>query len=166
MRRGERGQAALLLVLGVLVVTTSGALALHHTLLRDVALEGEALRGARADLAADAVLAWFLLEGGALLTEERTDGSLEAPGGIFVPGPGAREEGTVVFRRLGPLPEGGGWMWKVTLQVRHRVLAGNRTVAVSAQEREAYVSRAAPAPPVLRAWRAVRRDISSKRGLE
>jgi hypothetical protein len=147
----ERGQGALLLVAGALALATAPALALQRTVARELAMEGEALRGARADLAADSVLDWFLSEGWTALDACPQEGGADAPDGIFRPGPGTREGGSVHWRRLGSLPEQAGSLYRVRVRAFHRVPAGTFV-----QEREAYFVQSPGCPPVFRAWRILR----------
>lgn len=156
MRRGEAGQAALLLGAAVLALAAATGLAAHRVLARELAVEGEVLRGTRASLAADSVLAWFLARGYGVLDGDPPEGAVQAPADLFEPGDGAREEGSVAFLRLGPLPGGRGALWKLTVRARHEVTAGGRPGPAYEQAREAYAARDGAGPPELRAWRILR----------
>lgn len=154
MRRRERGSALLLCAFALLAVGAASTFALHRSVLREWALEGDALQGDRAALAADDALAWFL----ATWTAPAAGGDvlLAVPDEVYPEGP--RRSGTVQVRYLGGRPVGPGEpaqvdAWKVTVTGRLH-LGGTWH-----QVREAYVltPRGAPgAPPVLAAWRIVR----------
>lgn len=152
------------MVAALLVLATVPAVLAHRAVLREWALEGEALLGNQASLAADSSLAWCL---GAGWTPEPPDGAgdraealLTVPGSVLPGDRTVRTDGEIRVRFLGPWPGDPGLeAWKLTVRGRVRVLAGGRPVRTFLQVREAWVTtpKATPgAGPVLRAWRIVR----------
>jgi len=166
MSRGERGSVTLLLAFSVLALATVAVFALHRNLLREWAMEGDALQGARAGLAADAALAWFLAEwttpAPGLPGGLQPDLVLAVPAGVLPEAPPWRVEGDVRVRFLGELPgapDPGLDAWRLTLQGRVQVRSGGRIQGTYTQTRQAYVVTprgGAGARPALRAWRVVR----------
>ena len=165
----QRGTVTLLLAFAVLTLSTVAVYALHRNLLREWAMEGQALQGARAGLAADTALAWFLAEWTTPEPEARGQGwaetRLAVPPGVLAgaaPAP-LVVDGEVRVRFLGPLPtsldpEGTLEAWRVTVRGRLQVPGAGRGGNYQ-QTRQAYVVTArgqAGARPVLRAWRVVR----------
>ena len=147
----------LLLAFAILTMITVPALVVQAALVREGRIEGDALLGSRAELAADSTLRWFLAEG---WRPGLAEGSVQAPD-TLLPGEGAfQPQGELRVRHLGPSsrwPEADAW--KVTARGQVRVLAGDRAVRTFTQTREAYVTTVRGtegAPPVLRAWRIVR----------
>ncbi|BDU73365.1 hypothetical protein [Mesoterricola silvestris] len=152
-----RGGAALLLVLGILTLCAAVAWMAHRAVLREQAVEGEALQGARAALAADSALAWFLEEGWrdvpALLDSGDGRGREEVlgvPARVLPREPA--QSGEVRVRDLGPSSRWpGSRVWRLTVVGR---VTGPRPFV---QTREVYVSVAeGRGPPIKRAWRIVR----------
>ena len=159
-RASERGGAVLLLVLAALAWAAAGAFGAHRLVLRGWTLEGDALLGDRAALAADSALAWALAGAGPALA-----GGDEAPGGpsetvlavpawVLGPEPGLGLAGEVRIRRLGPGPAPGLW-WRLTVEGRVAVPA-TRPVRTFRQIREAYGCTPPGGTPAVRAWRIVR----------
>ena len=161
MTSGERGSATVLLAFAILALATVALFSVHRSVLREWAMEGDALQGARAGLAADAALAWFL-----------ADWTSPAPGGtpppetvLRVPASALPDlaplgvEGEVRVRFLGALPgaQDPAWdVWRLLIQGRLVVRSGGRARAAFTQRRQAYVitpQGSAGAAPVLRAWR-------------
>jgi len=160
----DRGSAPLLLVFAMLAIATVPAVLVHRAVMREFSLEGEALMGTRAGLAADSSLAWVLSAGWTPDPPDgeggRRDSVVSVPGSVL-PGEGAiHEDGEIQARFLGPWPGDPGLeAWKLTVRGRVRVMAGGRPVRTFLQVREAWVTTAKAAPgasPVLRAWRIAR----------
>ncbi len=165
MRRGERGAAALLLLMSLMALLAAAGLQVHRSVVRELAMEGDALQGDRAALAADSTLAWFLEDGWreVHLADETPAVLVRAPGEVF--GEEAEStEGEVKVLRLGILePEPGiadgsaREVWKLTIRGRRRP-PGGAGEGGHAQVREAYLVRPAAAgdtPLALWAWRTV-----------
>ncbi|NTV73783.1 MAG: hypothetical protein HGA66_06210 [Holophaga sp.] len=154
-----RGGAALLMAMAVLALCAAAAWMVHRAVLRDVAMEGEALRGAWAALAADSAEAWFLKEGWKALPpapaqeegwDPRAGLVLPVPPGIFPREPA--QDAEVRARFLGPSSRWpGSGLWRLTVVGRVR---GPRPFV---QTREVYVTIPDErGPPTKRAWRIVR----------
>jgi len=153
----------LLLAVGVLIFTTGVALLVLQNVMRERAMEAEALLGARAALAADGALAWFLA-GGWTSPAGREDGAgvpdtlLAVPARVLEDGPRFRQDGEIRVLYLGGGEVPGRDVWKLTLEARHHVTAGSRTLATYRQLREVYVTTpagVAGAAPALGGWRTV-----------
>jgi hypothetical protein len=153
----------LLLAVGVLTFVTGAALLVLQGVLRERAMEAEALLGARAALAADGALAWFLT-GGWTSPAAPDDGAgvpdalLAVPASVLDGGPRFRQDGEIRVRCLGEGEVPGRVVWKLTIQARHHLTAGPRTLATFRQTREAYVTTpagVAGAAPVLGGWRTI-----------
>lgn len=154
----ERGSAPLLLAVAVVTVAAGSALLVHRAVMRELAVEGEALLGARAALAADSSLAWFLEAGWrSVPAPGEGDQVIPVPPGVFREEPPLVHDGEVRVRFLGPSARWpGSELWKLT--VRGRVMAGGRARAF-VQIREAYVTvprEEERGQPIKRAWRIVR----------
>lgn len=154
-----RGGAALLMAMAVLALCAAAAWMVHRAVLRDVAMEGEALRGAWAALAADSAEAWFLEEGWkdlppppAQAAEEGWDPgpALPVPPWVFPREPA--QDGEVRARFLGPSSRWpGSGLWRLTVVGR---ALGPRPFV---QTREVYVTVPDErGPPTRRAWRILR----------
>ncbi|BDU77217.1 hypothetical protein [Mesoterricola sediminis] len=143
MRGRQRGAALLLAVAGLLALAAPALLLLHGALLRAWAMEGQALMGLRADLAAEDLRTWFLETGWpAYLGEAPVEGA--APPAAFLnPGQGGR----IHVRPLGCL-EDGRPLWEVDLDAWLTGPGGDRWT----QGRQLQV---AGIPPVLLAWRTL-----------
>jgi len=150
-----RGGAALLMAMAVLALCAAAAWMVHRAVLRDLAMEGEALRGAWAALAADSAEAWFMEEGWKALPAQEEEGrdaglALPVPPGVFPREPA--QDGEVRARFLGPSSRWpGSGLWCLTVVGR---ALGPRPFV---QTREVYVTIPdVRGPPTKRAWRIVR----------
>jgi len=136
---------------------------MHRAVLRGWTLEGEALLGARAALAADSALAWFLEEGWKAQPEGPGQGN--GPDGRTVAGgeeilavppwvyPGEpAQDGEVHVRFLGPSSR-----WPGTQLCRLTVVGRVRGPRPFVQTREVYITVPDErGPPTKRAWRILR----------
>jgi len=152
-RAGEQGGVAILLVLAALAWTGAAAFAARRMVVRGWAMEGEALLGDRAALAADSSLTWALGEGAG--REGPAGTVLTVPAPVLPPEPGLRQAGEVRFHRLGPGPGPGVW-WRLTVEGRVQVLAGSRPVRTFRQTREVYACQSPDGVMTVWAWRIVR----------
>jgi hypothetical protein len=156
----QRGGAAILLAFGILTMATAMAFLMGEAAARAWRMEGEALQGARASLAADSALAWFLRDG-RVFPAPPGSRLFRAPPEVFPQERGLVRDAELLVSHLGPLPGSDPPLevWKVTVTARLRVLAGDRAVATYRQVREAYVAaprNEAGARAELRAVRIVR----------
>ena len=159
MKGRQRGGALLLLAMAALALAAVPVLMMQLAVVREFALEGEALLGARAALAADSALAWFLRDGWrgcqGRLGAELPDLGMAVPAGLFAGSPELTQEADLRVRFLGPSALATDVdAWQVTVRARVRVPAG----PAYQQTREAWlcVPRTEAGGPVLRAWRIVR----------
>ncbi len=146
------------MAMAVLALCAGTAWMVHRAVLRDLVVEGEALRGIWASLAADGAEAWFMREGWKNLPEPgggedraREAGfALAVPPWVFSREPA--QEGEVRAHFLGPARRWpGSGLWR--LKVVGRALGPRPFV----QTREVYVTIPEErGPPVRRAWRIVR----------
>ncbi|WP_306600158.1 hypothetical protein [Geothrix sp. 21YS21S-2] len=154
-----RGGATLLMAVAVLALSAAAAWMMQRTVLRELAVEGEALRGAWAALAADSAEAWFLQEGWKALPPRPAPGqgwdaraglALPVPPGVFPREPA--QDGEVLVRFLGPSSRWPGTcLWRLTVVGRVR---GPRLFV---KTREVYVTVPDErGPPTKRAWRILR----------
>jgi hypothetical protein len=141
-----RGGATLLMALAILAIMTAAAFAVHRSVLREWALEGEALQGERAALAADSALGWVLDR----WADRPVETEFAVPGEVFPP----QASGRAWLLCLGEGPPGTRRLWKVT--VEGRIQPPGRSVPYR-QVREAYVAEGeGTANPEVWAWRIVR----------
>ena len=154
-----RGGAALLMAMAVLALCAAAAWMVHRAVLRDLAMEGEALRGAWAALAADSAEVWFLEEGWkALPLAPAQEEGGDAGAGLALPvlpwvfPREPAQDGEVRARFLGPSSRWPGTrLWRLTVVGRVR---GPRAFV---QTREVYVTIPDErGPPTKRAWRILR----------
>ena len=108
-------------------------------------------------------LAWFLAGGwtSPVVPEAGVpdfDTLLAVPAEVLEAGPGFRQDGEIGVRYLGEGEVRGRVVWRLTLQARHHVMTGSRTLATYRQTREVYVTTpagVAGAAPALGGWRTV-----------
>jgi hypothetical protein len=112
LRAGERGGVAILLAFGLLALMAAAAFATGNNVIRELALGGEAVQGARAASAADAGLDWFLAwaaGAGGGRAEPPPDLPADGAAGLFT-APGdtlARQGFALRVQPLGPLAQPG-----------------------------------------------------------